>query len=84
MKFSEIGVNEKFSTLAGQYVKLTENSYAGIHLGDFIYSEKPITDMMMVIPFGQATLLESDLILHCLSLQKTIDSMYEQEAGENV
>jgi len=73
MKFPEIETNDKFGTLGGTFVKLTEFSYAGITFdGRFVYSEVPYYKDVLIIPFGKATLMERDLILHCVSTQTTL------------
>ena len=71
MKFSEIRSNEKFGTIGGTFVKLTDNSYAGICFdGSFIYSEASYDPDTLIIPFGESSLMERDLVLHSIATQK--------------
>lgn len=78
MKFSELKLGQKFSTMIGQYIKLTDTSYAGFTAGNFVFFGLPFErrdeEIVIngIIPCDMATYLELTAILHCVEIQDLI------------
>jgi len=75
MKFSELKPAQKFSTMVGQYIKLTETSYAGFRAGEFVFFGLPFEQkdeeivIDGIIPCDMATYFELVAINHCVEIQ---------------
>jgi hypothetical protein len=80
-RFEDIPTGHKFSTMAGQFVKITDKRAIGFHLGDFMDCE----DLFFgeVIPCGRASYLELVSLAHCTEVQALLDGEEEEMVEEN-
>ena len=74
MKFEDIKNGQKFSTMAGQYIKTGPSSFRGFLIGKFVQSNIPMDGEL--IPCESQTYLENVALEHCSELQKIFSDNY--------